>query len=470
MKRLDDRFTQDAQNALKVILPTAILVGGTISESDAQNHSKYKNHDIGAKFTKYQIIGKGDILEEKLFYNPVTKKHDRLYVNFLDKDGKKLYDDDLDIAALPFEETFPMMQLGSTKAEYLDAKGLFHYREIKDFNKFVIPESHVANRCPDQIVLLANGVNPTQFTLAEATKEANKFRGKNYISQSNTKDYDDTMPETSVLTLGNGDQYFVYPLSKEQQEKGKGNHILIPMNNDNYWTYDPKTKDLIIKGTFYRAVYEGNPSIMTEKKGITRLGTGRLEKDTLDVDKETKKELKKQEKDRNLYLIFGANTNPETFDGQNPEYWGIEFGFQKGPLSLIMSYGKAQDELIKEIKTEPNPITERYFHGTEINRNLNILGLTSELNLFNSKRVSPFLGIGANYWWYNTEFSEAVMKENENVIPPKDYSETGSEFSWKTNVGANVKLGKNKFGLTGGFDSKAQFHSGFRYARQIGQR
>jgi hypothetical protein len=273
MKNLTKKIKEGARKVGKVVAP--VVVGGILSTSnvDAQSYkSAYENHDLGAKFRKYEVTS-NDVLEEKVFYNPVTKKDDRFYINYLDKDGKKTYEDDLDIAGFSFEESNPMIQLGSSEVEYISSSGIYHYRKVKEFDQFVMDETHVGNRCPDQIILLANGIDPTKMTPLDAKKKADllRSRGQNYISQSRVSDYDDSMPLTSVLKLGNGEEYFVYPLNEKQQEEGKTNHILIPLTNENYWTYDPKTKDIIIQGTFYRGIRDSNASIMTEN-GIKRLG------------------------------------------------------------------------------------------------------------------------------------------------------------------------------------------------------
>ena len=70
------RFVRD-----KVILPTVFTGIGYFAATNYANaqeiKSNYKNHDIGGKFKEYSTETP-DVIEQKVFYNPTTKKEERM--------------------------------------------------------------------------------------------------------------------------------------------------------------------------------------------------------------------------------------------------------------------------------------------------------------------------------------------------------------------------------------------------------
>ncbi len=165
----------------KVILPTAMVTAGVLysQNADAQIKSDYKNHDKGAKFREYTAKS-NDLLEEKVYYNAVTKKEERFYVQNLDKN---LYENDLNKALLPFYNTMPIMDMKTGDVSYLVADTAYALFPIKE-KSLEITASHVPDRCDDQIREIAD-----------------VQKGVNYISTSYVKDYFKKLSKDMVLEL-----------------------------------------------------------------------------------------------------------------------------------------------------------------------------------------------------------------------------------------------------------------------------
>ena len=436
-----------------------IGAGYLISSQDAyaQIKSEYKNHDKGAKFGAYSTKTE-DIIEEKVFYNPATKKEERFYIQHLDKDLKNKYKNDLNIAAFPFYNTMPLAGMGSGNMSHFVSDSIFLYHPIAE-KSLEITGSHVPDLCDDQI-----------RELAGATK------GMNYISTSYVKDFFKKLKKDIVLELENGEAYLTLPLSKDKQIKGKTNHLLIPLDDEHLWGVDPKTKMLWAFGIIYEGLPEEGSAMISGNTGlVSKLEASKLgEKDNLvaAIQEAERKESKTSEKDstntkKNLYLILGAEGNKE--------FLGGDLGVQYGPFALVGNYGKAKDENIKTITTPASPSTGRYGFGTEDNTDINVKGLAFEFHPFynkrisHNKRISPFVGGGANNWNYTTEITEQIKDANDNVIKQKINSATNSENSWKAYGGIN--FGRNsKFGVLAGYDSKSKLYAGARYSIKLGKK
>ena len=291
------------------------------------------------------------------------------------------------------------------------------------------------------------------------------------------------MPKTAVLKIGNGEEYFVYPLPKEQQEEGKTNQILIPMNDENHWTYDPVTKDIAIHGTFYRGIREGQPAMMTGES-IKRLGTGRLEKSEFDEEMFDKanKESRKQDRKKDFYLIAGINSFAMPLEGNETRQLNGELGIQYGPIALVGSYGTMKDAQISDIEMEMNQ--GRIFYGEDFRTNAKKRGLTLEAHFFDEKNVSPFVGLGLNKFTYDLESKERTNNSQGILIESKNFNEKISEKNYNMNAGVDFKIGeKSKLGFNVQYElekdlakdfknnlDKGNFYGGVRFTRKIGRR
>jgi len=453
-KRLTDKLKNVGRFVKnKVILPVVFTTAGIFysQNADAQIRSEYKDHNKGAKFKEYASKSE-DLLEEKVFYNNVTKQNERFYLQHIDK---KMYENDLDITSLPFYNTMPLMNFKSGNVSHLVSDTAFAYFPIKE-RSLELPNTHVGDRCDDQIRDIA-GVG----------------KGVNFISTSYAKDYFKSLSKDMVLELKDGRAYLVVTLPKEKQIKGKTNHLLIPFDEEHKWGVDPKTKNLWVFGDIYegrvitdkstgqasRVVVDGNTGL------VAKLG----EKDSFaDAIQEVEKEKEKiAEKDslankKNLYLILGAEGNKN--------FLGGDLGVQYGPLALVgnMGAGLGPKEVLN-ITTEASPITGRYGTGTKVESDINVKGLALELHPLHNKKVSPFIGGGLNNWNYTTLSTEQIRAPNGDILKENTNSARNSENSWKAYGGVN--FGKNsKVGVSAGWDSKSKGFAGARFSKTLGGR
>ncbi|MEK6833616.1 MAG: hypothetical protein AABY32_06240, partial [Nanoarchaeota archaeon] len=304
-----------------VALATGIMLASNNIDAYAQtsqNKKFPKNQDHGAAF--YQ--GKTNSaysLEEKVFFNPITGKDERFYMQYLEKDK---YANDLDVAALDFYKTIPRMNLQTGKVgELKSEEGMYVYfpeklSDGKEANSIVIDNLHIGDWCDDQI-----------------RKRAGAGNGTNYISIT---DMEKLLPEEERLKLGDNRRYIVLTLPKDKQGKGKTNHYLIPVDEAHEIGFNPVTKKLTIYGKVYRGNLEKGVVSVDTKTGTVKTGVGtELGRDSTFVEQA---DSTKSREPRNItpYFIIGA-------DG-NTNFLGGDLGVQYGPFALVGNYGKAKDE------------------------------------------------------------------------------------------------------------------------------
>jgi len=422
------------------VLGTGILLGANSLDADAQKKKFPENHDHGAAFFKTK--GNSEYsLEEKVFYNEITKKDERFYVQHIDKEE---YSDDLDIASLDFYKTIPRSNLKTGEVSKLTSEeGMYLYFPEKLSNgqlanKIVIENLHIGDWCDYQI-----------------RDKAGVAKGTNYVSIT---DVANLFPEHQRLRLGDWREFINLTVAKDGQLEGKTNHYLIPVDEEHEVGYNPINKKVIIYGKVFRGSLKKGPVAVDVK---TSIGT-ELGRDETFQEKEVEKEevASTPTKKKDLYLIFGANANEEFAEGQ--------FGIQYGPIALVANYGQGKDEIIKEITTDVSPSTGRYGFGTEYNKDLRVIGGALELHPLSNKTVSPFVGAGANKWDYTTEVTEEIRNAQDNVVKENFNSKANSEVSYKAYGGVNFKVGeKLKVGVQAGHDSKAKFNGGVRFTKKF---
>ena len=104
------------------------ILGANSLDATAQNKSEYKDLDKNGKFTGYNT-NTNDVFQEKVLYNEATKKYERFFIQHLDKN---MYKDDLNIAALPFYGTMPIMDFKSGNASHLVSDSMYVFQPIKE--------------------------------------------------------------------------------------------------------------------------------------------------------------------------------------------------------------------------------------------------------------------------------------------------------------------------------------------------
>lgn len=436
------------------LLATGIMLASNNVDAYAQNKNDYKYHDKGAKFKEYSSKS-NDLLEEKVFYNAVTKKDERFYVQHLDKNLKDKYKDDLNIAALPFYSTMPMINSKTGNMSCLVSDTMYLFFPIKE-ESLELKNSHVPDRCDDQIKDIA-GVE----------------KGVNYISTSYVKDYFKKLSKDMVLELGSGESYLILTLPKEQQVNGKTNQLYIPLDDEHQWGVNPRTKKLWVFGKMYRGLVETGADKNKASSAMTSGSTGLVsklgEKDSFSeaVKEAGKKEAKKESKDSTSksakpYIILGGDA------GKDFLFFEGELGVQYGPLALIANYGKAKDETILDGQTNPSLITGRYADVKEWNQGIKLMGISGEIHPFYNSKISPFIGGGINNWNYTKNKSITMFGRNGQPLDSDSESKANSENSWKAYGGMN--FGKNsKFGVIAGYDSKSKEFVGVRYSAKLGR-
>ena len=300
MKNLANKFREGVKKLVLPVAATAILSTVAIQDVDAQRKQKFpENHDNGAEF--YQGKGNSEYsLEEKIFYNQVTGKDERFYMQYIDKEK---YADDLDIAALDFYKTIPKMNLKTGEVSELTSEdGMYIYfpeklENGKLANSIVIDNLHIGDWCEDQI-----------------RDRAGVTKGINYISISDLKNL---LPEHERLKTGDGRDFIVLTVAKENQVEGKTNHYLVEVDDKHEGGFNPVTKKPIIYGSIYRGNLEkgpvtvdAQPGNMAGELGIDETFKEQEAEETKEEDKKEPSKLVKQ-----LGIEVGAGTNKEVTAG-----------------------------------------------------------------------------------------------------------------------------------------------------------
>ena len=442
MKNLANKFREGVKKLVLPVAATAILSTVAIQDVDAQRKQKFpENHDNGAVF--FNSKGNSEYnLEEKIFYNQVTGKDERFYMQYIDKEK---YTDDLDIVALDFYKTIPKMNLKTGKVSELTSKdGMYIYfpeklENGKLANSIVIDNLHIGDWCEDQI-----------------RDRAGVTKGINYISISDLKNL---LPEHERLKTGDGRDFIVLTVAKERQVEGKTNHYLVEVDDKHEVGFNPVTKKPIIYGSIYRGNLEKGPVAVDAQLGMG----GELGRDESFKEQEEPTEEKETStpKKKDLYVIFGANANDKFFEGQ--------VGVQYGPFALVGNLGKAKDEIVLDGQTDPS-INGRYAKIKEENVDMSVAGISAELHPFSNKKISPFIGAGINNWKYTEKKLITMFGRNNQELGSDSESNAISENSYKAYAGLDAKFGnKSGLGIQAGYDSRTKFFGGVRYSLKLGK-
>jgi len=416
----------------KVILPLAFVAGSYVATAqDRPYKSDYKKHDKGASFSEYKA-NSNDVLEEKIFYNPVTKEDEPFYIQHLNAEERKKYDNDLDIGAMSSDElkSAPLIGLKSGKVYAIVGDEFYHFFP-EERKKLVLEETHIKNLCIDQKKLLAEGINPETMTSDQASEKAAELRGENYIFTSNIKDYIKAFTGNNVLTLENGDAYVVIPLTADQQEEGKTNVLLMRLSDDNLIIPEKNKENGKKNIAFYADFYRGIAETDSEGELVTGMIdaesglVGRLidsdSTDNVDNIKETIKESGKS-KQRDFYLISGVSGNGE--------FLGLDIGAGYGPVAIRGRVSKAKDEPLVHYPGIPSPNTGRVYGTMKENVDVSELSVLAEVRPFQDKFVTPVIGAGPN----KTEYTRLIQENGDH--------KSFSEKEWSAIVEGGVSLGK----------------------------
>ncbi len=388
------------------LLISGVASAFTSQKAKAQVKSEYKDHDTGAKFKGFTPTSK-KIFEEKAFYNEPKKRHDRFYIQYLDT---AQYKNDLNIAALPFYGTMPIMN--STGApSYLVSDSMFVFFP-EPYRSFEIKESHVSDRCIFQII-----------------EKAGVGEGMNFISTSSVKDYFKSLREDCVLELGDGKSFLTFTLPTEKQVEEKTNQIYLPLNDDKIqFGIHPVTKKLWAFGTIYRGNLKLGPVMASGTTGVvSKLGELDNFADVIDKAKTLEDsviaEVDTIDQKRDFYLIGGVSGN-----GQ---FLGLDIGAGYGPVAIRGRVSKAKDEPLVNHPAIPSPNTGRQYPTIKENVDVNELSVLAEVRSFQDKFTTLVIGAGPN----KTEYTQLIQEGgNHNSFSKKE---------WSAIIEGGVSLGKN---------------------------
>lgn len=438
---LNDKI-KSVKNTLAGLAMTGLGLIVASQDVDAQKTKFPENQDHGAAFYKGKTNSVYS-LEEKVFYNAITGKEERFYMQYVDKNK---YANDLDIVALDFYKTIPKMNLQTGKVGELRSEDGSYYftpeklADGKEANSIVIEDLHIADWCDDQI-----------------RERAGVEKGINYISIT---DMEKLLPEQERLRLGDNRKFIVLTVPKELQTKGKTNYYLVPVDAEHEIGFNPVTKKLTLYGKVYRGNLDETPVKVDTKTGVASpIGTNLNRDESFQESKSDSAEVKqpKEKKPSKLSLIVGG-------EGDGNAFWTGELGVQYGPIAIVGDMGKGANEYFaKDITTTASPITGRYGHGRTDITDVKVKGAKAEVHILNDKAISPFAAFGLNNYNYNVKDTEEILDANGNIVKQNVNTRTDSENSMQGVVGTNIRLGKNgktKLRVEAGYDTKAKFFGG----------
>lgn len=158
-------------------------------------------------------------------------------------------------------------------------------------------------------------------------------------------------------------------------------------------------------------------------------------------------------KDKDLTsLILGANAGPEMI--------GVSAGIKHGSVGLVLDYNFG---LTENLKTIPGPESRTGMYGEAKTNYSSWRAIGGSVELGNNL----FAGIGANLWNYKLE-KEVIIHNSDGTVKRKtEPIESASKTSGNFYVGGKLK---DKYRITGGFDTEKKFYANAGFNINLGKR
>jgi len=151
--------------------------------------------------------------------------------------------------------------------------------------------------------------------------------------------------------------------------------------------------------------------------------------------------------------------------GTDGDAYAISVGTRFGHFGLVGRYGEVNDEVVKDITSDP--INGRYFSGTETNTDIDMFGVAAELYVWRL-----IAGAGANKYKFSTEGVERIMSQTRGEISRNTYSRSNSELSWTAYGGVRALMSKkgSSIDVLGVYDSRTGWRPEVRLSLAVGNK